>query len=420
MMNQDQENDVIVVGAGASGLIAAGQAALNGSQTLLVEKMDLPGIKLRITGKGRCNLTNIAPLEEFIGHFGKNGQFLRQAFARFFVQDLLEFLEKIGVQATTERGGRVFPSNADASALTEKLVLWVAKYGVTMRTNSPVERILTENQKAKGIQLRNGEILYSKTVVLATGGASYSSTGSSGDGYRMAEECGHTIVPIRPALVPLKTKGNTAKRMQGLSLRNVQVSVFINKKPVKQAFGELLFTHFGLSGPVVLTLSGFIVDALHDDKSVHITIDLKPALDEKKLDARILRELDKHGKRGYQSMLKTLLPQSLIPVCVDQTRIPAQMPCHQITAAQRMRLLKWLKDFRLEVNDHLPLEAAIITAGGVALNEVNPRTMESRLVKGLFFAGEVLDLDADTGGYNLQAAFSTGWLAGTSVTALSI
>ncbi|MBM3137724.1 MAG: NAD(P)/FAD-dependent oxidoreductase [Chloroflexi bacterium] len=407
-------NHVIVIGGGPAGLMAAGQASLHGARTLLLEKMDTPGRKLRITGMGRCNLTNIIKTEEFIAHFGPNGRFLRQAFSRFFNQDLIEFLEGIGIETVTERGGRVFPRDMDAKALTEKLIDWAKTCGVEIITKSPVERITYTDGKVNGILLRDGRSITCSQVILATGGASYIGTGSTGDGFRMAEALGHTIVTTRPALVPLKTMGTTAQQLQGLPLRNVKISLFIDGKKSNEMFGEMLFTHFGVSGPLMLTLSGEIVDALNVGKSVEISIDLKPALNEDQLDARLRRELDAHGKQKTATMLKRLVPIKMVPVCAELARLTADKPCHQITAGERSRLLHWLKDFRLTIHGHLPLEAAMITAGGISLKEVDPRTMASRIVEGLYFAGEVLDLAADTGGYNLQEAFSTGCLAGRS------
>ncbi|HEY70031.1 MAG TPA: NAD(P)/FAD-dependent oxidoreductase [Anaerolineae bacterium] len=420
---------VIVVGGGASGLMAAGQAAASGAETILLEKMDRPGRKLSITGKGRCNLTNIATIDDFIAHFGRNGRFLRRAFARFFSHELMTFLEARGVQTVTERGGRVFPASGDAHQIVEALVSWGREVGVRMATGVRVERLVVEKGRVSGVMLaavpagglaaaeradRSKRMQPADAVILATGGASYPATGSTGDGYRMAEEVGHTLVPIRPALVPLETDGNTASKLQGLSLRNVSVSLVFDGRKGAQAFGEMLFTHFGVSGPIILTLSRRVVDALREGRQVAISIDLKPALDEKKLDARLLRDLDAYGKRHFRTLLKGLLPHKLIPVCVEQTKIAADRRAHQLTSDERRRLRDWLKDFRLLVTGHRPLAAAIITAGGVSTREVDPRSMASRLVKGLYFAGEVLDIDADTGGYNLQAAFSTGWVAGRS------
>ncbi len=405
---------VIVVGGGAAGLVAAGQAAEQGAETLLLEKMDRPGRKLRITGKGRCNLTNLTPLYEFIEHFGSNGRFLRQAFSRFFTSELVAFFEELGVPTMTERGGRVFPASGQARDVVDALVRWIRKCGVTLRTQSPVERLFIEEGRVVGVVVSGHRVFRADAVIVATGGASYPATGSTGDGYRLAESVGHTIVSIRPALVPLETAGDVAPQLQGLSLRNVAVSVWVDGKKQAQAFGEMLFTHFGLSGPIILCLSKRIVDALRMNQHVTLSIDLKPALDERKLDARLLRDLDAHGKQQFRTILKGLLPKKLIPVCIDLTNIPPDKASHQITTQERKRLRMWLKDFRLEVIGHRPFEEAIITAGGVDTREVDPRTMASRLVEGLYFAGEVLDVDADTGGYNLQAAFSTGWVAGQS------
>jgi predicted Rossmann fold flavoprotein len=418
---------VIVVGAGPAGLMAAGQAAEIGARVLLLEKMDRPGRKLRITGKGRCNLTNVAPLSDFVAHFGPNGRFLRQAFARFFVPDLVAFLEELGVPTVTGRGGRVFPASGQAGDVADALVRWVRDRGVALRTRSPVARLLVEQGHVLGVQVRrdrlsgkapgdraSGRVYRADAVVVATGGASYPATGSTGDGYRLAASVGHAIVPIRPALVPLETAGGVAPRLQGLSLRHVALHLWVDGQRRDGRFGEMLFTHFGLSGPIVLSLSRQAVDALRLGRRVVLSIDLKPALDERKLDARLLRDLDAHGRRQFRTLLKGLLPRKLIPVCVDLAGIPADRPGHQITAEERGRLRAWLKDFRLEVTGYRPFSEAIVTAGGVDTRQVDPRTMASRLVEGLYFAGEVLDVDADTGGYNLQAAFSTGWLAGRS------
>lgn len=401
---------IIVIGAGASGLMAAGQAALHGADVTLFEKMPRPARKLRITGKGRCNITNTAELEDFISHFGRNGNFLRQAFSRFFAHDLLDFLAKLGVHTVVERGGRVFPRSDDAIEVVDALVSWAKISGVNIMTNSAVKGLIIENNRAVGV-IVGGKKIFADAVIVATGGASYSATGSTGDGYRLAESVGHTIIPIRPALVPLETKGDIAQRLQGLSLKNVSLKVIIDGRKSLEEFGEMLFTHFGVSGPIVLTVSKTVVDALREKKGVELSIDLKPALDVEMLDARLLRDIGSHGKRQFQTLLKELLPATLIPVCLDLNRIPHDKTCSQITADERKRLRNWLKDFRLEVTKHRPLDEAIITAGGVDTREINPRTMESRLIKGLYFAGEVIDIDADTGGYNLQAAFSTGWLA---------
>jgi predicted Rossmann fold flavoprotein len=418
---------LIVVGGGPAGLMAAGQASSQGASTLLLERMDRPGRKLRITGKGRCNLTNQAPLHEFMAHFGPNGRFLRQAFTRFFTPDLLAFVEELGVHTVVERGGRVFPASGEATDVVDGLVRWAGEQGVTLRRRSQVERLIVEGGRVIGVEVSRTsgrrrtssvehpsatQAYHADSVIVATGGASYPATGSTGDGYRLARSVGHTIVPIRPALVPLETAGDLAPRLQGLSLRHVTVRMYANGQQRAERFGEMLFTHFGVSGPIILSLSKQAVDALRLQEGVSLSIDLKPALDEQKLDARLLRDLDENGKQQYDTLLKGLLPRKLIPICIELTDIASTKRGHQITAQERERLRRWLKDFRLEVVGYRPFSEAIITAGGVDTREVAPRTMASRLVEGLYFAGEVLDIDADTGGYNLQAAFSTGWLAG--------
>ena len=395
-------------------MMAAGQAARLGAETLLLEKMSRPGRKLRIAGKGRCNLTNVAPLPEFIAHFGRNGRFLRQAFSGFFTAELVVFLEELQVPTVTERGGRVFPSSGKARDVVDALVWWAGKSGVTLRTRSPVERLVVERGRLAGVEVSHGRVYRGGAVIIATGGASYPASGSTGDGYRLAESVGHTIVPIRPALVPLEAAGDLARKLQGLSLRNVTVRVWVDRKRQAEAFGEMLFTHFGLSGPIILSLSRQVVDALRLSRRVILSIDLKPAIDDRELEARLLRDLAASGKKKFRTLLKGLLPRKLIEVCANLTGIPPDKAAHQITAEERKRLRIWLKDLRIEVIGYRPFAEAIITAGGVDTREVDPRTMASRLVDGLYLAGEVLDVDADTGGYNLQAAFSTGWVAGRS------
>ncbi len=420
---------VIVVGGGAAGLMAAGQAAWLGAETLLLEKMDRPGRKLHITGKGRCNLTNIADLPDAIVHFGPKGRFLRQAFSRFFNFELVAFFEKLGVPTVTERGGRVFPASGQAQDVVEALVKWVGASGATIKTLSQVEKLLVKDGQVVGVQVSDSssrkkavtmQKYDAKFVVVTTGGASYPATGSTGDGYRLAESVGHSIAPFRPALVPLETAGKIAERLQDLTLRNVAVRLLVNGKKKGEAFGEMVFTPFGVSGPVILSLSRQVVDFLSTGQKVVLSIDLKPALDEHKLDARLLRDLDAHGRKQFRTLLKGLLPGKMISVCIDLTGVEPDRAGHQVNAQDRKRLRKWLKDFRLVVTGPRPFSEAIVTAGGVDTREVDPRTMASRLVRGLYFAGEMLDIDADTGGYNLQAAFSTGWVAGRSVASQAI
>lgn len=404
---------VIVVGGGASGLMAAGQAALAGAETILLEKMNKPGRKICISGKGRGNITNIADLPDFIQHFGDTGKFLRQAFARFFSRELMDFFTRLGVPLVTERGGRVFPASGKAYDVLDMFVRWLAQCNVTVLQSAKVDALLLQDRKVLGV-LCNGREMRADAVIVATGGASYPATGSTGDGYRLAASAGHRIIPVRPALVPLETAGNTAGRMAGLNLRNINVRMYVNGRKRKQAFGELVFAEFGITGPVVLTLSGDAVDALREGGRVAFSIDLKPALDDRKLDARLLRDFQSRGSEKIESVLRGLLPREMVPVCLDLTGISSAKPAAQINAAERRRLRAWLKDFRFEVSGFRPFTEAIITAGGVDTREIDPRTMESKLIQGLYFAGEVMDIQGDTGGYNLQAAFSTGWLAGRS------
>lgn len=407
------QKKVVIIGGGAAGLMAAGQSATAGADTLLLEKMKRLGMKIAISGKGRCNITNIAEVSDFIARFGKTGNFLRQSFYRFFSPDLMDFFQKLGLKLVTERGGRVFPASGSAHDVIEVLRQWVERSGAEIRFSSGVDKLIIKNGQIKGVISRDNEIPCN-AVILATGGASYPQTGSTGDGYRFAQFAGHNLVPIRPALVPLETARDVAGRMAGLHLRNINISMFINGKKRKEAFGEMTFTKFGVTGPVILTLSGEAVDALENSHKIELSLDLKPALDEKKLDARLLRDFESQGKEPFSSILAGLLPQDMIAVCIELTGIPSDRPGCQISTKERRRLRTWLKDFRLEVTGHRPYSEAIVTAGGIDTKELNPRTMESLKTKGLFLAGELLNIHADTGGYNLQAAFSTGWLAGRS------
>lgn len=409
-----QRVKVIVIGGGPAGLMAAGQAAQAGADTLLLEKMKRTGLKLCITGKGRCNITNIAEVSDFISHFGKTGTFLRQTFSRFFNTDLIKFFNELGMELVTERGGRVFPASGKAPDVHGVLLRWIKKSGVQIRYSSPVDRILIHDDRITGVVSQGRQILCD-AVILATGGLSYPATGSTGDGYTLSESAGHTIIPVRQALVPLETSGDEAKKMDGLNLRNVKTRMFINGKKKREAFGEIVFTGFGITGPSILTLSGEAVDSLRSGYKVILSIDLKPALDEKKLDARLQRDIASQGKKQVSDLLQGLIPRQMIPVCLSSTDIPADRMACNISATERKRLRIWLKDLRFEVTGYRPFTEAIITAGGINTREIDPRTMESRKIKGLFFAGEVLDIQAHTGGYNLQAAFSTGWLSGRSV-----
>ncbi len=404
---------VIVIGGGAAGLMAAGQAAIAGARVILLEKMKRPGRKICITGKGRCNITNSAPVAEFIDHFGKNGRFLRQSFSHFFSTELVAFFQENGLPVTLERGGRYFPTSGKAPDILNLLLRWLAKLQVEIRDNCPVKAILSENNTITAVVTNQGNISCD-SVIIATGGASYPATGSTGDGYALAKRNGHSIIPIRPALVPLEIQGGISPALIGLELRNVGVQLFINEKKKRELFGELHFLKTGVSGPTILTLSGDAVDARQKGENVALVIDLKAALSRQKLDARLIRDFEKRNKEDFASVLRGLLPAQLVPFCLEQTTIPANRPAGEISKKERKKLLNWLKELRLEVSGYRSFKEAIVTAGGVNLKEVNPRTMESKIVSGLYLAGEVLDLNGNTGGYNLQAAFSTGWLAGHS------
>ncbi|MFZ4740439.1 MAG: NAD(P)/FAD-dependent oxidoreductase [Bacteroidales bacterium] len=406
--------DVIIVGAGAAGLFAAGRAAEQGAKVLLLEKMNQAGRKLRITGKGRCNLTNIAPMREFMEHIGENSRFLRHAFSTFFSKELIEFFENKGVPITVERGERAFPTSELAQDIFNALIRWVEKLKVDIKKECCVTKLIFSEGVITGVEVNNSAIYYASKVIIATGGASYPATGSTGDGYKLAKSVGHHVTEIRPALVPLETKGDTAQQLQGLSLKNVKASIWIDGKKKGDEFGEMMFTHFGITGPIVLTLSRKFSSEIKAKMNIVCSIDLKPALDDQKLDARLLRDLNEHGKMKFQSVLKLWLPGKLAIIASDLLKISADKLCHQISAEERKRIRLWLKDFRFDITGSRSFSEAIITAGGIDIKEVDAKTMESKIVKGLYFAGEVLDLDADTGGYNLQIAFSTAWLAGSS------
>ncbi|RUM44456.1 MAG: aminoacetone oxidase family FAD-binding enzyme [Desulfocapsa sp.] len=405
------EKRVIVVGGGAAGLMAAGQAAENGAEVILLEKMKRPGRKICISGKGRCNLTNSAGIPEFVEHFGKNGRFLRQAFSRFFAPDLLMFFQEKGLAVSLERGGRYFPTSGKASDILNVLQAWLDKLGVSLRTSSPVDRIVFNDDKIEGVKIGK-KTIPADAVIIATGGKSYPSTGSTGDGYALAAAAGHTIVPVRPALVPLQIRGGIEPSLVGLEMRNCEIRLLINGKQKRKLFGELHFLKTAIGGPVVLTVSRQAVDALEEGKKVEILLDLKPALDIQKLDKRLIRDFETRHREVLSEVLRGLLPAGLIPLCLQQTAIPAECLAGQIIKKERKKLLHWFKEQRMEVTGHRPFTEAIVTAGGVTLSEVNPQTMESKCVAGLYITGELLDLDGTTGGYNLQAAFSTGWLAG--------
>ena len=409
--------DVIVIGAGAAGLIAAGRSAELGAKVLLIEKMERAGRKLLITGKGRCNITNEANMSEFFKHIYPNSRFLKHAFNEFFTKDIVALLKRYGVETTVERGGRIFPNSDRAADVVQGLLKWVIHHNVEVRYGTRADKLLTGNGSVRGVVVtaegKLGEVLADK-VIICSGGCSYPATGSSGDGYKLAKEVGHSIEPVIPALVPLETEGDLAERLQGLSLKNVKAMVWVNGKKQKEEFGEMLFTHFGLSGPIILTLSRFVVSELHRNHKVEISIDLKPALDEQKLDARLIRDLNEHGKKQVDNIFKEWLPSKMIPVFVELAGIDANKECHQLNSKERRKILMLMKDMRFNVTGHRSFKEAIITSGGINTQEIDSKTMESKIIKNLYFAGEIIDLDADTGGFNLQIAWSTGWLAAQS------
>lgn len=405
--------DVIIVGAGPAGLLAAGRAAELGNKVLILEKMRTEGRKLLITGKGRCNVTNSAAIGEFITHVFPNGKFLRNAFSHFFSKEIIELLEKYGVDLTLERGGRYFPTSNKSLDILRALLKWVNELGVEIKCGQRVEKLLVEEEKIVGVRA-NGEIFSAAKVILATGGKSYPATGSTGDGYDLAKQLGHKIEKPIPALVPVETKGGIAKKLQGLNLKNVKAVIWVDNKKAGEAFGEMIFTHFGLSGPIILTLSRIMVTALQANRKVEITVDLKPALNEQKLDNRLQRDLNEHGKKQLVNIFRSWLPASMISVFIEELGLDGEKECHQVSGKERKQIKNFMKNMRLEVSHNRSFKEAIITAGGILTNEIRPKTMESKLVSGLYFAGEIIDLDAETGGYNLQIAYSTGWLAGNS------
>ncbi len=405
--------DVIVIGAGPAGLLAAGRAAELGGTVLVLEKMAAEGRKLLITGKGRCNITNNAEISEFITHVFPNGKFLRNAFSQYFSKDIIELLEKYGVDVTLERGGRYFPTSNKSADILRALLKWVNELNVEIKTGQRVEKLIVEDEIIEGVRA-NGASFLSGKVILATGGKSYPATGSTGDGYELARQTGHKIEKPVPALVPVETKGSVAQKLQGLNLKNVRAVVWVNGKKAGEAFGEMIFTHFGLSGPIILTLSRIMVKALQNNEKVEITVDLKPALDEQKLDRRLQRDLNEHGKKQLINIFRGWLPASMIPVFIELLKLDGEKACHQVSGKERKQIRHLMKNMRFEISHNRSFKEAIITAGGILTSEIRPKTMESKRVQGLYFAGEIIDLDAETGGYNLQIAYSTGWLAGNS------
>ena len=390
-------------------MMAAITAAERGAKVCLMERNQKVGRKLYITGKGRCNVTNDADVRTVLEHIPRNGRFVTSAITRFPPESVKAFFEKRGVALKVERGGRVFPVSDKAADVVDALFLSLRRSGVELLEDR-AEELLVEDGAVCGVRGEHGTIR-SKAVVLATGGASYPLTGSTGDGYAMAEKVGHTIVPPQPSLVPLETAGEDCRRMQGLSLRNVAIRVKNQKKKVIYAEqGEMLFTHFGVTGPLILSASAHMRDFAKDKYTIFI--DLKPALDEEKLDQRLLRDFGEQANRAFHNVLEGLLPRLMVPVMVERCGIPGDLPVHSVTKGQRRRLLEELKSFRVEVTGPRPIAEAIVTSGGVKTGEVDPHTMASKKIPGLYLAGELLDVDGYTGGFNLQIAWSTGRAAG--------
>ncbi len=397
--------DIIVVGGGAAGLIAAGTAANYGKKILLIEKNKVVGKKIRITGKGRCNVCNNCSQDEFIANVPGNGRFLYSAINTFTASSTIDFFESLGVKLKTERAKRVFPVSDNAHQIADALYDYAKDNGVELIIGT-VSRLLVENNQIKGVVVGNSHHL-ANNVLLATGGVSYKGTGSTGDGHKFAQALGHTINELKPSLVALTSSNDDCREMQGLSLKNSKLKLLLNDKCIFEDFGEMLFTHFGVSGPLVLSASAH----MRKKGDYKICIDIKPALSIEQLDKRLIRDFEEYNNKNFENYLKNLLPSKMISVIIKRSGIPPELKCNTITKAQRQHLCECLKNFYIEISGFRPIDEAIVTSGGVNTKEINPKTMESKIIKGLYFAGELIDVDAYTGGFNLQIAFSTGYLA---------
>lgn len=408
---------VVIIGGGAAGLMAAVIAGREGAQVTLLEKMNYLGKKMGITGKGRCNVTNAAPMSEFIKNTPGNGKFLYGAYERFSNQDLLQLLNEAGLETKVERGGRVFPASDSALDVRNTFMKLLKSYGVDVHLEEGAQEIIVEDGKVAAVKTKN-EIYPADAVLIATGGKSYPATGSTGDGYNLANKLGHKVTDIRPSLVPIVTEEVWVKDLMGLSLRNVELSVVAKNKVQAKMFGEMMFTHFGITGPIVLSLSHTVGKLMRKKNigTIGLDINLKPALSMEKLDKRIQKDFKLYSKKQLINGLKDLLPQRLISLVIQLAGLDPHKPINQISKAERDSLVYIIQHLPLTVKGLRPVEEAIVTAGGLSLKEFNPKTMESKLVPGLYGAGEVLDIDAFTGGYNLQAAFSTGYVAAMHMT----
>ncbi len=393
--------------------MAAIRAGELGAEVILFERNAQAGRKLLLSGKGRCNLTNACGLDDFLQRFS-HGQFLRDAFKKFFNQDLMRFFEKNGLKLKIERQGRVFPESGRSSSILNVLLKQLEQNKVKIIFDSRVTQIFVKNKQARGVILENGKVISADKVILATGGVSYGFTGSTGDGINFSANLGHKITPLKSGLVSVVIKENYPRALEGLTLKNIRLKISGSDKELVSEIGELLFTAFGVSGPLIFTLSGKISDLLEEKKNVFLEIDLKPALSREQLDSRLLREFQANPKKSPRNILKTLLPLRLIDLFIRILKIDIRKNASHITVADRAKMIELFKCFRLQVKSLQPIEEAMVTRGGVSLKDINPRTMESRLIKELYFCGEMIDVDADTGGFNLQAAFSTGYLAGES------
>lgn len=401
--------DIIVIGGGAAGMMAAGTAAERGLNVLLAEPNPKLGKKLRITGKGRCNVTNNCSVRDFMANVPTNGKFLYSAMTAFPPEAVMDFFESIGVALKTERGSRVFPLSDSANEVADRLTDWITAQGVRLLHNRVLDVLTNESGAVCGVRTDRGEILCD-AVIVCTGGVSYPATGSTGDGIAIAQRLGHTIKPLRASLVPLESPDSFCEEMAGFAPRNVTITVLENGKAIYQELGEMLFSHFGVTGPLILSASAHM--RRFGERAYRILIDFKPALDEEKLDERVLRDFAKYQNRDFANALVELAPKSLIPVLVRMSGIPGHTKVHSVTREQRRTLVRLLKAFPVAVSGPRPVADAIVTSGGVDVKQVDPRTMESKLIDGLYFAGEVLDVDAYTGGFNLQIAWATGRCAG--------
>ena len=404
-------SNVIVVGGGAAGMMAAVFAARDGQNVQLLEKNEKLGKKLFITGKGRCNITNAADIEDLFTAVISNPKFLYSGFYSFTNQQVIDFFEELGVKTKIERGERVFPVSDHSSDVIAAFSRELKSLGVSVSLHTEVKELLCEQDKVCGVLLTNGKKMKADAVIVATGGISYPSTGSTGDGYRFARETGHRVTELLPSLVPMEVRQWYAKELQGLSLRNIEIRITDGKKKLYEEFGEMLFTHYGVTGPVILSASSVVGKTLRK-KELTLHIDLKPALSEEQLDKRILREFDANHNKQYKNSIDSLFPAKLKPVMIELSEIEPEKKVNEITKEERQRLVHLIKDFTMTLTGLRGYNEAIITKGGVSVKEIDPGTMESKIIKGLYFAGEVLDLDAVTGGYNLQIAWSTGYLAG--------